>query len=450
MAVQPSAGVLILGGGPAALLSALQLHAAKVPATLVDPTWESAPPPLCAELAFMWGDESLPGLFHQSLGLWRSAPQRLGLPQLLEDSPYLDLATSPGREAKLREEATLDALGGESITYTTSLPPFLNAQKVRGVKSWPGGVRFAPGLLLTLRDAVAARGIAVHAARAQSLGVEKDGPVTLTLADGTALTGSHLLLASPAGARKLLEGTPYSLPLRPARGHVLTLPAPAGLALPLLVHRMARGHLFIVPQANSTVEVHYDALLDPLQATARATPDDQLPAALIQYLSALVPPLFAAPSPPTAAVCTHWLTPDFLPALGAWESCPQLLYAVGFAGREAAFAAAVANQLTQLVAGDAAATFLTDFAPHRFLSGHWKKQDKPGTLTWSEAAAATSAPSLTATPEYMNNVQTVATPEASYAGTVKQTEKTVVKPANKPEMRSRNSRPKIQTAGLKK
>lgn len=445
MAENASGSVLIIGSGPVAMFTALNLHAAGIPVSLVEADFQSPPPPQNPELAYFGGDDTTPAFYTQSMELWRSLPETYGLPPLVHQK-LIELATTPGREEKLQQEALIEAIGGESVTFTTTLPPYLNRQVVTGIKSWPGAVQVPPGLLTLLQDAVTARAIPVYPQKIAALNLTGPLPLSLVLENGTELAAQHIVLASPAAAKRLL-GQGFSLPLRPARGVSFTLNTPLPEGMGLTVHRLKRGHLFMVPVTAQTLHVHYDALLDPQQATSRPQADPALTQALLQYISHLIPPL-AGQVPEAVTPVTHWLTPDFLPALGAWQTQPSLLLAVGFCGRELAFAPAAAHQLTQHLTGEENA-FTPEFTPNRFATGLWTKTATPGSLTWNEPVAPVTQMPVPA-PEYMSNVHTVEKAEAHYASSVKQVEKTIITAEKKPtELRERSSKPRIQTAGLK-
>lgn len=446
MAENPSGSVLIIGDGPVALFTALELHRSGIPVSLVEADFQKAPPPQNPELAFLGGDTALPAFHTFSLELWRQSSTTFGLPPLVQQR-QLELATSPGRAEKLKQEALMEALGGENVTFTETLPPYLNKQTVSGVKSWSNAVQVCPGIIPVLQDAVTVRGIPVYPQHVADLNLTGALPLSLVLQDGTELAAQHIVLASSAAAKRLLTGGGFTLPLRPARGHALHFETPLPEGMALLIHRLKRGHLFIVPTTAQTFDLHYDALLDPHQASAKPQTDTTLTEALTRHMGTLVPSLSSA-SPSHVTPVIHWLTPDFMPALGAWQTQPALLLAVGFNGRELAFAPAAARQLSLTLSGDEA-SFIPEFAPNRFATGLWTKVEAPGSLTWDDPKPKLHDVPLPA-PEYMSKVNVVEKAEAHYASTVKQTEKTIITAEKKPtEVRERNTKPRIQTASLK-
>lgn len=447
MAENPSGSVLIIGSGPVALLTALEAHRQGIPVSLVEADFAAPPPPQNGELAFLGGEDALAPFFAHSLELWRNMASICGLPSPVPQK-LLELATTPGRAEKLKQEAILEALGGESVTYTTTLPPYVNREKVAGAKSWPTAIQVAPGMMTLMQDAVAARGIPVYAAPVAVLNLTGALPLSLVLADGTELAAQHVVLASAPAAKRLLSTSGFSLPLRPARGQMLHFQTvlPEGMAQ--VVHRLKRGHLFLAPVTGQSLHAHYDALLDPLQATATPQADAALAGALAQHIGSLVPPL-AGQMPVEVTPVVHWLTPDFMPALGPWQTQPALVLAVGFNGREMALAPAAAHQLGLYLSGEESHVFAPEFTPNRFATGLWSKVNVPGSLNWTEPSVAVQQVPASA-PEYMSKVQVVEKAGAHYASNVKQTEKTIITAEKKPsEMRERHSKPRIQTASLK-
>lgn len=440
--------MVVVGGGPVALLTALLLHQRGERVELVDATFTLPPGPFNPELVSMGNEEGIPGLYYNSVEQWEAMGAGLGLPAFTTRQMFLDLASSEGRETLLKEEAMLDALGGKNIVFETELPPFLRSTGLRGAKVWKDAPRLLPNTLAILREAVRQRGIAVHAA--QVIGAQLT-PLGVKLSDGAHLLPAYLVVADGAAARVVLSDLAWRLPLRPARGHVLSIELPDQSAPDALVlHRLKRGHLFLAPQPPY-VHGFYDALLDPQQATVSQKADMALSMALRRHINALVPSLEEVDPRNFASVHTHWLTPDFQPAFGPWPEHPQVMFAVGWMGREGVFAAGVARDIAQHHATQAF-NHPAVFAPNRFASGLWQSVTLPSSLNWKEPQQFTEVSMLSPTPEYAQNVQMVEKAEAQYANKVNQVEKNVQSTTEKatPQLRERIKRPKVQAAPLRK
>ncbi|NBX86109.1 MAG: FAD-binding oxidoreductase [Proteobacteria bacterium] len=454
--------IVIVGHGPAALLLALEIQHKGLPVVLV-PQPARGILPMNPELVSINADGGLPSLFQHSINLWRSASERLGLPALLQPKPTADLASSPGREKLLRDEAVIDALAGEKITFlptemlAENLRKWLAGSTVRGAKFDEGGQMLVPNLEEILQTAIAERGIGTLSAAVVGLELGIHGPasVRLTLADGSAVEPSYVVLSSVELAKKLVPAAMLP-PLRPARGHYLGFDVAPDVAstldLPLLVTRLQEGHMLIV-QRGGHVDVFYDAILEPRQATPKTEPDDALVVNLKQHMEKLFPTLYQhfGPAPaPAVAAYTQWVTPDFLPALGPWSTQPNIIYSVGWVGREVTYAPAAAGNILAFLTRPQEG-IASEFKPRRFVENTWRQRIVTAGLAWKEESHG-AAPTLTGKDAaYMNNVQAAPTANAQYAGSINQVEKAISAVSLKPQtqFREKNSKPKVTTAGIK-
>ncbi len=147
-----NAQVIIVGGGPIALMAALMLQRLGATVTLVG----EAPPiylPLNPELMLVGGDDATASLFQTSLAHWRNIAETLSLPDIVSTIPAQDLATSVGRADKYRQESMLDAIGGEEVTFHEEPSPISPIS--RGYKNWDAAPILTPGMLKNLQQAVA-------------------------------------------------------------------------------------------------------------------------------------------------------------------------------------------------------------------------------------------------------------------------------------------------------
>lgn len=437
---------VVIGNGLLAMLTVLMLNRKQGEVTWVNPP-ESAPTLFNPEVMFIGGDDNLPGLLQYSLNRWKQLSGEISLPPFLATGLAADLATSPGREAILREEAVVDALGGESATYTQVLPEWLANNAALGLKLWPQAAHLVPELPVLLQTALTNAGnVGILNLSPTAIKFDKTGQPEVQFATTRPISCTHVVVAHEPTMLALCAAQNLSLPLRPARGHVLTLQTEKPHGLPMVLHRLSRGHAFFIPTKPDEVELHYDAINDPTQATFTAAPSPKLAAALHRHAQLLFPAL-AASTLTRVRTVTHWVTPDFLPALGLWGSLPSLAVGVGFGGRGAALAAAAASVLVGDVLTSSANTSYAAFRPERFAGGNWQRTARPGSLTWREGFGGgpdLREPSAT----YMDNVQFTEKPEAQYASKVNQVEKTIITQNREPATRVEKSKPRIQTAAV--
>ncbi len=438
--------VLVVGGGPLALLTALALKKRGIEVTLAG----EAPPthaPLNRELMLVGGDESLAPLYQHSLQCWRDALQRFGVDIPLTSVDAYDFATSIGRAKKLQDEAMIDALGGEHVTYEEGVPDFVRG--TLGYKCWEGAPLLPLDLQQKLQRAIVAAGIPQRHMNPAALSiVELDHP-QLTLEDGSRFQARHIIFTSARALRRLLPPLGLALPLRPARSHVLVLRNTEPHGLPLMLQRLQRGLLYMVPVDPLHMNVHYDGMNDPAQATFNTNANSQLVRALQQHVGYLIPTLQQA-GLVACKVSQEWLTPDFVPALGPWPGLPGVLVGSGWGGRATAYAAGAADVLAEYIEHGDSPVNVQLLAPNRFANGLWQVVRQPGCLNWQEPTPEIDNSMMMPKPEYMENVNMVETPKPQYASTVNQVEKVVVENAGRREMKVKvKERRKVTTASLK-
>ncbi len=438
--------VIVVGGGPLALLTALLLHKQGIAVTI---TGELPPtnPPLNPELMLIGGDDILPGLFQTSLQQWRSLSSRIGIPPLIHTMPSQDLATSEGRVTKLREEALYDALGGETVTYQNTPSEF--SPMSLGSKSWQETPVLVPSTQQILQQAVVAAGIPRLMLNPAALSIVNLTDPHLTMEDGSTMHARHIIFTSARALRRVLPPLGLALPLRPARGHVIMLQTSSPHGLPLLLQRLHRGHLFIVPVTANRIDIHYDAINDPAQSTFTTRHSANLVTALMQHASQLAPALEGA-TMLGVTTSRHWLTPDFFPALGPWPGLPGVLVGSGWGGRRTALAAGAAHILVEAVTTGTAGLDIHALAPNRFANGLWQVVKQPGSLTWQEPNIVKAANLMSPKPDYAINVNLTEAPKAQYANNVQQISKNITESAaRRPTVTQTRSKPKIQTASVK-
>lgn len=437
--------VIIVGGGPVALITALMLQRLGATVTLVG----EAPPiylPLNPELMLVGGDDALAGIFQTSLAHWRNISETLSLPGLVSNIPAQDLATSIGRMEKYRQESMLDAIGGEQVTFHDEPSPISPISL--GYKNWDEAPILSPLMLKSLQQAVAEANISRLAVNPSALWVQNVAQPSIELENGTRLQASHIIFTSARALRRLLPPLGLALPLRPARGHIIHMQTRQPHNLPLVLQRLQRGHMFFVPVGPNRIDIHYDAINDPAQSTFSTRPNKALVSALQNHASLLIPQLQDAELL-RVNTATHWLTPDFLPALGPWHGLPGVLVACGWGGRATAMAAGAAATLAEYVTTGDASTNVQALAPNRFANGLWQVVKKPGSLTWQEPQIDTSRSMMMPKPDYAEKVNLIETPKPQYAEKVQQVGKTVTENAGRraATIATRGKR-KVTTAGL--
>jgi hypothetical protein len=291
-----------------------------------------APAALALDLTLLPGPTL--SLAQHSRNRWQALAQELPFP-VLNSLTMLDLATTPGRAVKLREEALLDALAGEPCEYLDTTPSGFHPRLVQGARRLAPAPQVAETLWADLTAQLAAAGVPL-----QPLPTE---------ADEAWLLNAPTTLTDMALAARWLP----QLYLQPLRVHRLQWPLPQPLPLPeaplLAVHRMPRGHTWLHLTAQQ-LTLWYDGLNDPRQRTAEAAADDATVVALAQHAAQVLPLLgrLAAPTPAVAQATTVFVLADGLPLVGPLAVDSPLWLLGGMGVREALYAPALVERLLEL------------------------------------------------------------------------------------------------------
>lgn len=431
--------VVVVGGGVLGLMAAREMVHLGLTVRLIDKDFSGPIRTHVGEMAPLGGDAMLDSLFHHSLGCWQEAATRYGIDLGLANRGLLDLATSAGRATMLAHEVQAESARKMNSIWLAerefaekNLATKLG-ESVRGAKWWAEApVMSTHTVLEALRKQLTSKGVRIWGQdEVVELLTEGDTFTGVRIKSGETCLAKATILTVGTLASSMLKKVGPHLPMRPSRTHLITLSTSESIGFPMLVHRLRRGHLWMKQTREGPVMLAYDGLMDPTQATFSSRVDERLVTALSQHAASLLPVLEHAQLKQTS-VATAAVTPDFRPALGAWEGMQGLYIASGFAARSYAFAAGAARLLGELVQGFPASVNIQPFAPHRFAKGNWSKVGYPPSLAWDEPALA-SAPQLVETPEanYMDNVQLVGKPDAKFASNVHQIEKKVIQAGGK-------------------
>ena len=179
------------------------------------------------------------------------------------------------------------------------------------------------------------------------------GSVTVRLADGSQLTGSHVVLA-PGAWGGSISGARALEAIRPSRGQLVSY---AGIGLRHVTYG-PRG--YIVPRAGATIagstmeNAGFDAVTTPEGLARVATAASEI-----------------APALGVLTRTSSWaglrpVTPDMLPLLGPDPDHPEIVYAAGHSRNGILLAPLTGKTVAEIVSGKTPAFDLSQFRPDRF------------------------------------------------------------------------------------
>lgn len=461
--IQERNRVVVVGGTPVALLTALFFNRAGRDVVLIDPTFGTLAPFCNPDLGLIGGGDSLSELVLQALQAWSTEADVLG-DETFNVLPWLDVATQAAVAERIREESVLDVLSGYGVAFKETYPGF--SSQLKGVKVWAEAPLLPFNLVEVLRKAIRTANIEVLEDPVVGVDVTQPEAPLLQLASGTWVTASPLVLACAATATQVLGAISLPVPMRPACGHVLVLQPQTPVPPFVMVNRLKRGHMWMFPSGRTTkddgtlgddgtVTLFYDAVVDAAQARYGTKLAPEVVKMLQGHIAGLVPALAAAEARSALGV-THWVTPDFMPVVGRWPAIPGLILACGWGGRETVFAPLAAQWLVQIVTQPDAAlpSVLEAFLPNRFATGLWQRVLAPGSLMVVYGSGLVRRADNRHV-EYMSNVRMTGNDSIQRAAAVKEVEHVKTKPtkvaqvapiAQTPRVREK---PRIQTAAVK-
>jgi glycine/D-amino acid oxidase-like deaminating enzyme len=176
------------------------------------------------------------------IALLRAAPELLGAEAGLHEGGYLFLATEAGRETLTANHAVQVAEGADILWHEpgelAARFPWLNVQGLsagtwgRSGEGWFDGF----GVMQAMRRASREAGITWRTAEVARVSVAAGRATGVTLADGTAIAASTVIVTAGTGAAPLLETAGLSLPVRPRKRCIFYIRCPETLpGFPLLI-----------------------------------------------------------------------------------------------------------------------------------------------------------------------------------------------------------------------
>ncbi|HUF26882.1 MAG TPA: glycine oxidase ThiO [Gemmatimonadaceae bacterium] len=283
----------------------------------------------------------------------RDLALRTGSPVELNRSGILEIAHSASRADSLRANASarlrwLDP--DEAMALEPALAPCLG-----GLLHPLDGAVDNVALMGALQQLIAGEQ-RVGRVTGTVRGLDRPGSssASVTLATGTRIRASHVVLAAGAWAPRI-AGLPRLLPVEPARGQMIALEAIA------LRHVVYCHDAYLVPRTDGRTLV--GATMEYVGFDSATTPGAL---ARLHRAGAVIVPALAE-----ARIGAGWaglrpMTPDALPIVGRDPDWPALIYACGHSRNGILMAPVTGESVAALIAGDEAPADLSAFSITRF------------------------------------------------------------------------------------
>lgn len=272
--------------------------------------------------------KALRALGLRSLDMYESFAARAaagaGLPVEFRRTGTLEVAVSDADVARLRDAAATAEAAGVAVEWmdgdgARGLEPALGAHVIGALRIPSHAIVNVPALTAASAAAARAHGAVFHDGFAVTGLSAGAGGVVVHSAQGE-LRAPHVVLATGSWSGALAPAGATAAPVRPVRGQLLHLKAPAGT----LQHIVWGADVYLVPWADGTIYV--GATSEEVGFDERTTADGI--GGLLAATTTLLPGLRDATFVEARAGLRPG-TPDSLPFIGPSEVLPGLVYACG-------------------------------------------------------------------------------------------------------------------------
>tara|TARA_R110000868_G_scaffold218576_2_gene469304 strand:+ start:228057 stop:229193 length:1137 start_codon:yes stop_codon:yes gene_type:complete len=352
--------VCIIGGGVVGLFCALeQVKNGKV-VRLIDKLYTGSSRYNMGEIVLKGLPESIAEFAQFSQNQWLHAAEGFGKSLGYEPHAYARFSLKGGDVEKLKKEVETERALGFEVDFIDDpelihekLDLKLVAEEVNAIKySADEGAIDTSKALDGLRQMIIQSGVRIWGSDSVEI-IETEGKrLKKVITDtGEECEADNFIFATGVWSGTLLGKVGESLPIRPARVHVLQL-IPTGIMPSCILNSGEKyGNILVKSQPNGRVLVMYTASMDPAQATWSTEEDIEVIAWMRRRAGQMVKSLENA-ALRSVNVVTTAITPDKNPYVGAIEKYENLYIAAGMNGKSYAYAAGAAKYLGLLIRGE--------------------------------------------------------------------------------------------------
>lgn len=353
--------VCVIGGGIIGLFCALNLINSGARVRLIDKQYAGSSRFNLGDIILQGYPEDLLPLAALSRERWKFAAEQFGHDVGYTRDGGFRLALSRRDEKKIKESIETE----QKLHFESEwIEEEERIKSLMEIEALPLGLR---GVKYSLHDASIDMRIALDEVRrlliqkgaliwgSDDIGEfikEEDKIVGVRTTTGDECYAKSILISSGIKSPEIFKKIDISLPIRPARSHILELIPTGNMPKQTIDRRERYGDIMIkyMPHTGHAL-VSYSGLRDPAQATYSLNSDPEL----IQWLrfraGKMLPQLENAVLKETH-VMTIGVTPDRRPYVGQIQGHDNIFVAAGMNGRSYAFAAGIAYFIGSYIRGD--------------------------------------------------------------------------------------------------
>lgn len=389
--MQDKSDVCIIGGGVVGLFTALLLARSGKSVCIIDKTYAASSRYNIGEIAPNGSDTILNPLIKLSQETWlQTAGATEEEPLGVKLRGRFEFSSNDDVSKVLQNEVEQENAQNIPTSYQTreQLEDLFQKDNYIALGPQVKGAKYIPEepviatktCLRKLKAAVIKSGVKIWGSDEVSEFIkEGDKVIGVKTRQGDACHAEHIIITAGVFVSKLLNKLNISLPIRPARCHILHVTPNDIVPKQLIMARSALGHIYMKTNRHGRMMLTYDGLADAQQATYAITPNPATTMWLQGEAARLLPALANARIQEQTTVLLS-VSPDYLPCIGPLKDYPNISVGIAMGGRSFAFAAGTAKCLTALISGQDAPVDISPFTPNRFLESTWQKTRLPGNL----------------------------------------------------------------------
>ena len=352
--------VCIIGGGVVGLFCALEQAQKGKVVRVIDKLYNGSSRYNMGEIVLKGLPESIAEFAQFSREQWSHAVESFGKNLGYEERAVARFSLEKGHAEILRKAAEAEKAHGFDVNFIEGHDKVMEVLGTDRISQDITAVNYSEGegaidtakALDGLRKMIIQAGVRIWGSDVVEK-VEMDaGRITKVVTDtGEECVAENYIIATGVWSGEFLKKINLSLPIRPARVHILQLIPTGSMPNAILSSGEKFGNIVIKSQVNGRALVMYTASMDPAQATWSTDQDPELIDWLRHQAGLMVTSLEHAQMRSVNVVTTA-ITPDKNPYIGQLEGVGNAYIAAGMNGKSYAYAAGAAKFLGALMRGE--------------------------------------------------------------------------------------------------
>ncbi|MAI08391.1 MAG: hypothetical protein CMF61_05480 [Magnetococcales bacterium] len=353
--------VCIIGGGVVGLFCALELVQSGKVVRVIDKVFNGSSRFNMGEIVLKGLPESIAEFAIYSREKWSHAVESFGKNLGYEERAIARFSLKEKHNEKLKQESLKEQNHGFDVEFVDDLERIKELLGTDRISDSIKAINYGEGegaidtakALDGLRKMIIQAGVRIWGSDSVEKIEHENGRITKVVTDtGEECEAENFIIATGVWSGSILGKIGESLPIRPARVHILQLIPTGSMPHPILNSGEKFGNIVIKSQINGRALVMYTASMDPAQATWSTDQDQDVIHWLRRKAGEMVKSLENAQLRSVNVVTTA-ITPDKNPYIGKLDNFENAYIAAGMNGKSYAFAAGAAKYLGALIRGEA-------------------------------------------------------------------------------------------------